>query len=178
MVNLFILAASALTLCGVAAMLWRRAGVIGPRERLLYDIITVTCVLILCGRGQVELGLHLFAGPLSKFDQAILFAALPVSFVVGARRYAGQKELQNISPLIGRYTIPLYMWINFLYFLLGYVYLTKSVEGLLNLLSVAPDWPMLALRAGVFVAVVVYGICSIISMIRSHVRALESDLKI
>jgi hypothetical protein len=135
----------------VAAMMWRRAGAIGPRERLLYDVLVLVGVAGLTARTARLAGLTWFSAPFTRLDNAVMLAAFVLGFILAISAY--RKLPASVrTPGLGRFWLPFYSVRNVVYLSIPYVLITGGAEALLRTEGLAPDLPIEILKGTILAA--------------------------
>jgi uncharacterized membrane protein YeiB len=144
------------TLVLVAAIVWRRASAIGPRERILYDAVALFSVTGIAARSARAMGQLWFSAPFTPIDKAVMMAAFVVGFIFAFGAYMKQRKLLPELAWLGRYYLPFYAMRNVIYFGIAYAYLTGAAEALLRAAGRAPELPIDVLKGTILVALAGY----------------------
>jgi hypothetical protein len=137
---------------------------------MFYDLVAVTCVAGIATRLPRLLGATWFFDQFTPMDNAVLAAALLVSFVLALARCDARRELYPRLKWMGRYYVAFYMSRNVLYLGFAYLYLVKAAEVVMHGLGVATTVPVDALKVIVFVALLRYATLRIVKGAKEFIR--------
>jgi hypothetical protein len=139
----------------VAAIMWRRGGAIGPRERVLYDFLILVGVGGLAARTARLAGQTWFSAPFTRLDNAVWMAALVLGFILAFSAYTKLPQSAR-TPGLGRFWVSFYAIRNVFYFSIPYVLLTAGAEDLLRAEGLAADLPIEILKGTILAALAGY----------------------
>ena len=157
-------------LVSVAAIVWRRADAIGPRERILYDTVALFSVSGVAARSARAMGQMWFSAPFTPIDKAVYMTTFVVGLIFAFGAYMKQRRLIPELAWLGRYYLPFYAMRNVIYFGIAYSYLTGAAEALLRARGLAPELPIEVLKGTMLAALLGYAAFRIVNGISGFIR--------